>query len=69
MKEYVYLMGLKRKTSDKIEASRYSRILEQTILPTIAEIVEAAKILYNESDMPQLLSIVEKGIQYVDSEV
>ena len=51
------------------EAARYSRILEQTILPTIAEIVEAAKVLYNESDMPQLLSIVEKGIQYVDGEV
>lgn len=69
MKEYVYLMGLKRRTSDKNEAARYSRILEQTILPTIAEIVEAAKVLYNESDMPQLLSIVEKGIQYVDGEV
>lgn len=66
MKEYAYIIELMSETDSEIERMRYSKILEQTIIPTIAEIIEAAKLLYNESDIRDLICSVEMGIQYVE---
>jgi len=63
MKEYAYLTTLKNST-DNSETWRYERILEQAILPAVAEMLSAMKLLYPESDLDDLLDIMEKGLGY-----
>jgi hypothetical protein len=65
VKEYTRLVGLRNRSSQP-EAWRYEHILEQAILPAIAEILGAMKLLYPSADPTELLEIMEKGIAYVD---
>jgi len=65
MSEYVRMSGLK-KSANHSEARRYGKILEQAVLPAISEILCAAKYIYKENDMTEILDIVERGIEYAD---
>ena len=67
MQEYVRISELRKKSGD-VDSQRYRNILEQAILPAIAEIISSARMLYSETEVNLLLDIVEKGIDYVNYE-
>lgn len=69
MKEYVYLTDLKKTMNNAAESKRYSLVLEKAIFPAVAEMIGAAKMLYDKTYMPELLNIVERGIEYADSKM
>lgn len=53
-KEYTRLLELK-KTSDKAEAGRCTKILKDAVMPAIAEMLASIKRLYPESDLSAML--------------
>lgn len=63
--EYTRLSRLKS-TTVSLDAMRYKLILEQAVLPAISEILASAKLLYPESDMGELLDIVERGVELAE---
>lgn len=65
MQEYSRIMRTKNR-SETSEARRYEKILEQAILPAAAEMLAAAKLLYPEADVTELLDIMEKGLDQLD---
>ena len=66
MSEYARFAKLK-KTAESADSWRYGKILEQAVLPAISEMLGAVKLLYGDSDISEILDIVERGIEYVDS--
>jgi hypothetical protein len=68
MDEYVRLTGLSQSSDDG--SWRYGKILEQAILPAVAEMLAAMKVLYSadsETGMAEILDIVERGVALADS--
>jgi len=65
MSEYARLMTL-RNSAEKSDSWRYGKILEQAVLPAISEILGAAKLLYRDADITELLDIVERGLDHAD---
>ena len=66
MKEYVRLSQLKN-TEKQADTWRYQKILEQTIMPAVSEMINSVKLLYQGADMSDFLNIIERGLNYVDS--
>lgn len=69
MKEYVRLTRLKESAKQTEEAQRYGKILEQAIFPAVAEMINSAKILYREEDIPGLLDAVERELEDADRNI
>jgi len=65
MSEYARLMTLKN-SAEKSDSWRYGKILEQAVLPAISEILGAVKLLYRDTDITEILDIVERGLDYAD---
>lgn len=55
-KEYARLLESK-KTADKAEAERCTKILKEAVMPAIAEIITSIKKLYPESDLSAMLKV------------
>ena len=62
MKEYIRLS-----TNTGADAVRCMRIVEQAIIPAVAEMLSAMQELYPDADASILLDIIERGISYVDA--
>jgi len=62
MKEYIRLS-----TKTGADAVRGMRIVEQAIVPAVAEMLSALQELYPDADASILLDIIERGISYVDA--
>ena len=60
MREFARLKQL-RERAPKSEGWRYTALLNQAVLPAIAEIISCAKALALDSDISLLLDIVERG--------
>jgi len=67
MREYTRLFGLKQAV-EQPDAWRYGKILEQAILPAVAEMLAAMKLLYG-ADTTGLLDIVERGLALADHSI
>ena len=67
MKEYIRLSQLKS-SEERSDIWRYQKILEQTIIPAVSEMVNAIKLLYQGADMSDFLNIIERGLNYADSD-
>jgi hypothetical protein len=63
MREYARLTGLKQSSGEG--SWRYGKILEQAILPAVAEMLSSMKLLYS-ADTADLLDIVERGLELAD---
>jgi len=64
MREYTRLM--KRKQAEgQMDVWRYGKILDQAILPAVAEMLSAMRMLYG-ADVSGLLDIVERGLELAD---
>jgi hypothetical protein len=63
--EYIRLSRLGKHT-DKAESRRSALILEGAILPAVAEILSAIKMLWPDTDTSELLDIMEEGLDYAD---
>jgi hypothetical protein len=66
MEEYIRLSRLKNAAA-KSEARRCALIIENAIIPAVAEMLCAIRLLYPESDMAGMLNIIEEGLNFVDS--
>ncbi len=64
VEEYTRLLAMKNAVGAP-DASRYQLILEQAVFPAIAEMLAAAKFLYQEDGLKELLDIVERGIDCI----
>ena len=62
MREFIRLKK-QRGSADTGEAWRYSAIMEQAIIPAVAEIVTCVKMFAPNTDADALLDIVERGIK------
>jgi len=67
MREYVRIYELRERTKG-LENERYSRLLEQAIMPALDEIVSSSRLLYPENEVEVLLDIMEEGMDYVNHE-
>lgn len=65
MSEYIRLMALKN-SAKNTDSWRQGEILEQAILPAISEMLEAVKLLYHDTDVTEILDIVERGLDYAN---
>jgi hypothetical protein len=65
MSEYIRLMALKN-SAKNTDSWRQGKILEQAILPAISEMLEAVKLLYHDTDVTEILDIVERGLDYAN---
>ena len=65
MSEYIRLMALKN-SAKNTDSWRQGKILEQAILPAISEMLEAIKLLYHDTDVTEILDIVERGLDYAN---
>jgi len=65
MEEYIRLSRLKN-TAAKSEARRCALIIENAIFPAVTEMLCAVRLLYPESDMTEMLNIIEEGLNFVD---
>ncbi|MDR2712736.1 MAG: hypothetical protein LBB91_06435 [Clostridiales bacterium] len=66
MKEYTRLCSL-RKSSEELDANRYTMILEQAVMPAVCEMLSSMRTLYPNADMGLLLDIMERGLQDANS--
>ena len=64
MREYARLFALKQ-SAGQPDTWRYGKILEQAVLPAVAEMLAAMKLLYG-ADTAGLLDIVERGLELAD---
>jgi hypothetical protein len=67
MREYVRISAL-REGSSAIESDRYGKLLENAVLPAVAEFSASAQILYPDINTDILLDIVEEGMDYANRE-
>jgi hypothetical protein len=65
MREYVRISAL-RGESDNADSNRYGKLLENAVLPAVAEFVTSAQTLYPDVSTDILLDIMEEGIGYVN---
>lgn len=65
MSEYASIVHIKNNAMPS-EAQRYGKILEQAILPAVAQILTTMNFLYPEADMTEMLDIMERGIDLSD---
>ena len=65
MEEYTRLSRHKNAATES-EAWRFARIIEKAVLPAITEMICAIRLLYPESDMTEMLNIIEEGLNLVD---
>jgi hypothetical protein len=65
MRQYTRLTNI-QKNMEPAEAHRYGMILEQAVMPVIAEMLASAKIFYPDADISGLLDIMEAEIYGVD---
>jgi hypothetical protein len=65
MKEYIRISSLRTgATAD--ERLRHTKILDTAIYPAVNEILMSARLLYSENGDSELISIVKKGLNYVN---
>ena len=64
MKEYTRLTSLKTSAAQN-DLWRYTKILEQVVLPAISEMIAVMKLYSDEQGVNDLLMIVEKGLEDV----
>lgn len=63
MQEYAVLIQ-KRNISEGRARERYTRLVEEGILPAAAQILESIPLLYPDADMEPMLEMLERGIAY-----
>jgi hypothetical protein len=66
MREYSRLTTRMKDSADA-DAGRYAKIIEQVVLPAVAEMLAAAKLLYPEGDISGLLDIMEVELDGIHS--
>lgn len=66
MREYTRLTA-RIKDSTGTDAQRYAKIIEQAVIPAVAEMLAAAKLLYLEGDVSGLLDIMEVELDGIHS--
>jgi len=64
MKEYMRLS-----TQHGADAARGKRIVETAVMPAITEMLSAMQLLYPDADDSAILTIVERGLNYVDAAI
>jgi hypothetical protein len=65
MREYVRISAL-RGESDNADNNRYEKLLENVVLPAVAEFVASAQMLYPDIRADVLLDIVEESVDYAN---
>jgi hypothetical protein len=66
MREYVRISGL-RKSANATESARYGKLLENAVLPAVAEFIASSQLLYPGINADVLLEIMEEGLDYANS--
>ena len=63
MQEYIILMH-KRNLAEGWEKERYTKLMNEGIVPAALHILESIPLLYPDADVQPLLDIMERGISY-----